>query len=456
MSSSAPLEDPEIQTARDALAIWRAWAPAHEDEFQSLRATLPAATREPSFALARAILMASRHNGAPSKAPPAAALDDSRETRQAAMFAKWAHQKIWAPGNALALRDSFWAWTPETIALREEAFEAPSKDAPRLALAMTRMPDAPWRRWACASAHPESLLEELDQLAFQEPPIANLGAASLHALMGFSGHPAHEWISILAKASSAAGFCAESGGSERFNFLHDFAKMMPSPLPNLPLRPGCGADYSRSLDAMDAAASTPAEELLMSCAGIAWHYKRPSSFEELAASRSEPMLRSLMSAQLGGFPKDFDRRWPLANALRLTRDQGMDPMRILADLGGDFEDIHAGLTLWEHAVEPESEQGSEGYYAPITDTLMALLAERLDQMVPIRLTARWARMRPDRQWDAIVNLPSFYDQALDASRARSARDKCEPWLAKMNAKREAKLLGETIAPARSKGPAPSL
>jgi hypothetical protein len=205
--------------------------------------------------------------------------------------------------QALATDENAWGWSSEISELRETAFEASAGSARHLAGLMMSHPDAPWRRWACASAQPAALFDALDALGHREPAIADLGAASLPCLMGFSGLPCHTWIQSAARVSSAGSFSSSSSFGSHFFSMQELFGLEPSAFPDLPTRPGFGADLSRASDAMLMADSFPVREIVFASLGIELYVGRPCIAEPLAAACSTPFSRAFLARPRQGFPR---------------------------------------------------------------------------------------------------------------------------------------------------------
>ena len=403
----------KVLAARERALIWIAWSASMAQEHAQLEQVLPLSTAAPDFKLARAI-----YTILPTEAGLA----------------------------ALAMIDEAWGWGSNVSALRQEALEAPSGQADRLASLMMGFSQAPWRRWACASAHPGALFDALDALGHREPAIASLGAASLPCLMGFSGLPCHTWLRSASERSSAGAFAASSHGREYCTLFQDLLPLAPDAFPNLPPRPGYAPDFSRACDAMDMASTQPGQELVFAALGLAQREARPAPREPLAAAASTPFFRRLLGSSAAGLPKTLDHDWPLLRALFAHRGPGNDSPRKFIELGASLTDVAQGLELWEHAVQPECETGSEGWYAPIDDELLGLLCDNLDALEPRGLIASWGRAGGDKAWSKAVTLTDFYDLALDPGRARRARETLAPWQVKMEARQLA--LATPGAPSR--------
>lgn len=409
------LPSPKVLAARKLALDWTAWSGSMAAEHQQLERSLPASTASPDFKLARAI-----YELYPTE-----------------------------PGRAaLAMIDAAWGWGPAAVALRQEAMEAPRDEAPRLASLMMGIPLAPWRRWACASAHPDALFGALDALAHREPPIASLGAASLPCLMGFSGLPCHSWIRSASERSSAGAFASSSRGHEQFNFFHDLVSRAPDAFPDLPSRPNYAPDFSRAFDAMEMASANPGQELVFAALGLAELLARPSPPEPLERALAAPFFRRLLGSQAAGLPKGTDHDWPLLRAMFMPRPMGDEAPRRLIAMGASLTDISQGLALWEHVVQPQCETGSEGWYAPIDEGLLSLLCDNLDALEPRGLIAAWRSPNPKPSGKALT-LADFYDLALDPARARAAREQIAPWLVKMEARQLR--LSTPDAPSRRRG-----
>lgn len=403
-----------------ALSTWRAWGPEHEQDYQALLGTLPKSSAIPDFRLARAIL--ERHR---KLAPP-------RKTRATKLERPHSVDQAWEPGSALALRDETWGWSQAVGALRERAFD--ERDASRaapLANEMALHPEAPWRLWSCASPIASVLHRTLDERGHREPAIENIGAMSLAAAMGFSGRPVSTWIARVAEICLPEAFVADSCSSDNFFFFPDMANKDASLFPDLPIRKHCSPAYSRALDVMELSARPPAISLALSAMGISGAPERPAEPEALAPALASTFLRTTLSGAGSGLPHGFDRKWPSYFALFSSRDGKFFAQAL--NLGCSVRDVFDGRMIWEHAVEPYSETGSEGNVAPIDDALLKLLFEAGADFRSTGLSRIWGgrfKNFPDRD----ATLCEFYDAALDLHRAGAARKLLAPWIARCDAR----------------------
>lgn len=444
---------------QERLRLWRAWGEARERDFQAAIALLPGPAPTLDFSLARALLTA--HRQAPSlNPPPAAGLVFSWSAQQAI----WNYEKDSAASRALACADDLWRWSPDEIRLRERAFSLSDPLlAPELAREMARLTRAPWRRWSAASPAAPALFNALDALGHQEPAIAAFGAASLPALMGLSGLPVAAWAQAVARVSRPEAFVAESAPTHHIFSSQLFSELLaahPEAFPDLPARDGCGENYSRSLDVESVAFATPERLARQSALGLMDHPRLPSLAADFEAAMASPFFKACLSQRASGLPKGFDHCWPLAyprapsgSGASRERSDHMNALRELVRQGARSDDIHNGALIWEPFVEATCEQGSEGYYAPISHEILALL---FDSGADFRSTS----LRPELMRSRLVGAPErmsladYYRLGLESHRADMALETLAPWMARCLARAESEALDQACAPAAPRHAAP--
>lgn len=447
-------------SAPSPLDLWRQWGDRQLEAFQTASLALPGERPPLDFTLARALLLAARAappaGPRPPDPPPGSPFDWSLYKAQLDFDAQS------APARALACQDELWGWSKAEIRLRERAFDASDPAlAPRLAQAMARLPNAPWRRWSCASPIAAALLHALDALGHREPAIANLGAASLPALMGLSGVPVAQWARAVANASRPEAFVAESSSwrDSHSSFFQDFLKQRPDAFPHLPTRSGCGEDYSKAVDVQFTAVSTPERLVRQAGLGLLDHPRLNSPPGAFAKALQTPFFNACLSQSASGLPEGFDHCWPLAyphvasGSGRAPYDQLRAARLALASQGARSTDIHEGRPIWESFVECVSEQGSEGDFAPIDDSILELLFNTGADFrsTTLRPESRRARLAgaPER-----LSLADYYRLALDSHRADMALETLSPWIEKCQARAEREALEAACPEAPSRRHAP--
>lgn len=407
------------------LGDWRAFSLRHGRAYDEFVGKLPEPTAEPHFRLARSLLERARKPQRPLKG----GTHDVSQYEPAAEGAR-----------ALALDDELHGWSSQVAALRERGLAAPAGEAPGLAREMSRCDGPPWILWACAARAPRALLGALLREGVRHRAGIPLGAMGLQAAMGFSGLPVGSWVGRLARACDPSGFCADSAtmANGSFLFLQDVALRRPKAFPDLPIRQGCGDNYSRAVDAMLACATPPSTSLLFSALGHASNEKRPAEPELLAPLLDDPFLRATLSARSGGLPAGFDRQWPLVRAFAASWGEPHELALRVRGLGADVRDVCEGQAVWEIQVEPTCETGSEGLYAPITPQLLEALFEMGADFGSTGLGQAWSRRATDRALAAKLardmSLMDFYALVLPVWRVESTRADLAPWIARGEAR----------------------
>jgi hypothetical protein len=417
--------------AAQQLLLWRSWGaePSRADAYLTMVRSMPEPSAAPNFAFARALLQDHRALAPVEKARPD--LDTvSTEQEREAYFSHGRHMTSWAQGTALAMRDAAWGWDKSIVFLREQALSTSDDvQATELARQMAAWPEAPWRRWACASPIAEALLAALDQAGQREPAIASLGAASLASLMGFGGLACSTWIKTIAESSTPDGFVADVGSESGFHFVQQMLARHDDIAPSLPVRKNCAEDFSRALDVMDLASQAPAMSMCFQAMGMDGWMTRPAPSAPLAAAQSSSFAQSCLSNARSGLPAGFDRAWPISHVMSLMRGAGVDPLIRMSAAGGSLLDIYRGEPLWESAIEPIAEQGSEGYFAPIDDALMEQVVASGADLRHTELGRRWARSHRRPEWNKDCSLTEFYTMVLDPPRATHANEIAGKWVA---------------------------
>lgn len=422
---SVPFSPEQIDVANEGRArslildSWGRLAPIQAD-YQSLLAALPPATAQPDFSMAQGLLAASRRYcaGIHLYAPPEGFTEDF-PARSLITYHPTAAQ-------ALGIDQQLFPWPPAVADLRERIFAATTPaSAPSLAREALAFPDAPWRRWSCASPIAAEMFTALDALGQAEPPLPD-GPASLSALMGFSLQPLDSWIGLVAAASSPGSFI--SGGlpwrDGTLRALSDqnggcYWHEAPKPLP----RGGRSfsvseRDHSTSLLARQA----PFESLLWNIIAAPDHVRTmPGSDGSLFAAgagsldalRTHPFIVRGLSQAAAELPVNFSHRWPLLAASELPAHGKADPMEVLVAMGACSNDSVStkslpNIRVWEAIVDVTIWDPNQGFVVPIDEVLLASLIRGGADLAATRLTPTGSPSE-----DSTRSLLDYYRAMLD-------------------------------------------